>query len=740
MQATAKTSDGLDLSKYWLIFRRRWPPAVLTALGLFGLLFWNLQNKPSIYQAKGLLRFNLPDTTSGLIGLSGVNGSPRSYYSAKDPLMTEIQEIQSRDFLNKVAQHLKNITISKDSLGSDDLSAGLLLSPVQETDVVKVSFENVNPKLAAQVVNQVMEIYIQTNLQTNRSKASMAREFMLSQLPKVHQRVFVADTNLRKFKETYRIGNVDAAKSSTSIQVKLQEQLDTIDARLASLEAQSTSVRHQFGINGQQALTINTVSQSPAVQGTLKSIELTKKELAQAQGRFGPDHPAIAEIQERQQRLQAVLKENINQTLSGQKSPAPNLTEENLARQDILGALVKNELTKIGLLRERQTLLGKRSTYLNQSKILPSLEQQERELKRELVAAESTYGALLKSLQDIRVTENQIIPTVKIIETASVPVVAVSPKKVIELLRIIIVSLLGAAGVIYLLEKTDRKLKTVDSIREAYPYPLLGNIPEFEGNNSESSQLPSILDPSSLVSEAYRMLQANLKFLRSDNAVRVIAVSSAQPGEGKSVTASNLSAVLSQLGHRVLLIDADLRRPTLHQIWEIKNVFGLSNILTAPEEEKAKLELHTHKVNENLHILSAGVIPPNPLALLDSQRMSNLLRIQSELYDYILIDTPPLTVSADPLVISGYSDGLLLVARPDKLEKGSSNFAQNILLQSSTNVLGVVANGVLLKNETYDYYQYSKSYYSPSDSSKKTSRSSDASNFDSDPLVEEKIR
>ena len=160
----------------------------------------------------------------------------------------------------------------------------------------------------------------------------------------------------------------------------------------------------------------------------------------------------------------------------------------------------------------------------------------------------------------------------------------------------------------------------------------------------------------------------------------------------------------------MLIVDADLRRPTLPQVWEISNGFGLSNVLTDSENEDFKA-LPLHSINERLQVLTSGAVPPNPLALIDSQRMTNFLQSQIKNYDYILIDTPPITVAADSLVISHFTDGILLVARPEILEKGSVKAAQVSLQQSGVNVLGVVANGIILKNESYSYYYYSKGYY-----------------------------
>lgn len=710
MHTAERNSERLDFVKYWFILKRRWLPAGTVAVGLFIVLALNVLNKPNLYQAKGQLRFILNQDGPNVIGIRGLGealaGNDRQ-------LASEVQYIYSRDFLLSVRSRMP-VAFSKgnDQPSIDTFRNGLKIAPIKDTDVLEVSFIGDKPEFALQVVNQLMQVYVQANLQSNRSKSRTTREFIVGQIPQVRQQVFLADSALRRFKETYRVVDLTSTKSAAAGgQVKVQDQLDALATQLAEINAQLGTLRQQLGVNAQQALAVSAVGQSPAVQDVLTSVEQVQKQLKEARTRFAPDHPAILDLQDRQQELQALLRERVKASLNGKGSPGQGSSLfVGATRQGLLDSLIKYEAARTALLQQQRVLISQKNAFATQAQVIPGLEQRQRELERELGAAESTYQSLLKSLQDMQIAENQTIPTVKIIDSAVLPTVPIAPNRVLDLIRNAIGALLVGAVVAYLLEIADRRLKTVDSIQSAYPYPLLGNIPMFEVLGQEYRKLPVFAEPRSAVSEAYRMLQANLKFLRSDAAVRIITVTSAQPNEGKSVTASNLAGVLSQLGHKVLLIDADLRRPTTHQIWEISNGFGLSNVLTAIDDEDFSM-LPVHVINDRLQVLTAGPIPPNPLALLDSERMASFLKAQIKNFDYVLIDTPPVTVSADPLVVSRFTDGILLVARPEILEKGSSRLVRSSLEQSGVNVLGMVVNGVILKNESYSYYYYSKNYY-----------------------------
>jgi capsular exopolysaccharide synthesis family protein len=203
------------------------------------------------------------------------------------------------------------------------------------------------------------------------------------------------------------------------------------------------------------------------------------------------------------------------------------------------------------------------------------------------------------------------------------------------------------------------------------------------------------------------MLQANLKFLSSDKELKAIVVTSSVPREGKSEVSANLAAAMVQVGRRVLLVDADMRHPSQHHIWELTNSVGLSNILVGEAELNAALQ----EVMPGLDVLTAGVIPPNPVALLDSKRMASLIETFSKKYDFVIVDTPPLAGIADAPILGKMADGILLVVRPRVVDSANAKAAKEFLARSGQNVLGLVANGVIIKNEPDSYFYYTKEQY-----------------------------
>lgn len=249
-------------------------------------------------------------------------------------------------------------------------------------------------------------------------------------------------------------------------------------------------------------------------------------------------------------------------------------------------------------------------------------------------------------------------------------------------------------AVAFLLDVIDRRLKTAKEAEELFGYTLLGLIPKFSNNFNTTQLEDSALaeparrvivetTPRSMIHESFGMLQANLKFISLDKKIRTIAVTSSIAGEGKSEIAANLAAVIAQTGRRVLLIDADMRRPSQHHLWNLINSAGLSNVVVEQNDFSATVQA----VTPSLSVLTSGVTPPNPLALIDSEAMKSLIDNLSKKYDYIVFDTPPLLGNADAAVLSKLADGVLVVSRIGIVDVTSVNAAKSLLSRSEVNVL-----------------------------------------------------
>jgi len=238
----------------------------------------------------------------------------------------------------------------------------------------------------------------------------------------------------------------------------------------------------------------------------------------------------------------------------------------------------------------------------------------------------------------------------------------------------------------------------------------------------EENAIITYNDPKSPVSEAYRVLRTNIQFSSIDKPIKSIVITSTGPMEGKTTTVVNLAVVFAQAGSRVLLIDADLRKPKIHKYFKISNNRGLTNYLKSHTE---LMDTIRHDIIKNLHVLTSGIIPPNPSELLNSNAMKNFLNEVKEEYDLVLFDSPPVGSVTDASIISAYVDGTVLVVRSGKVEVDAVQKAKEALENVNANILGVVLNNLDKKilGNNYYYYQY---YYGDDSSGKKRRRRSKA--------------
>jgi capsular exopolysaccharide synthesis family protein len=271
-----------------------------------------------------------------------------------------------------------------------------------------------------------------------------------------------------------------------------------------------------------------------------------------------------------------------------------------------------------------------------------------------------------------------------------------------------------AVATAYALDMVDQSVKNIQEAEELFGYTVLGNIPDYrelgiEKAQKKRSERTNEVEfvvardlPRSPVGEAYRMLKGNLTYFGSDSNVRTISITSSIPGEGKSEVAANLAITLVHLGHRVLLVDADMRRPTQHYKWGLSTQAGLSNVLVG----ELPLMVATHEVAPNLDVLPAGDTPRDPVQLLESRTIASLMRNFSKCYDYTILDCPPLIGTVDASLLSGLTDGSLLVVRPGVVNYNSAIAAKKHLSKGDFKILGMVLNGVKVQNEPYNYYHY----------------------------------
>lgn len=696
--------EEIDFQKYWLVLQRRW----LVAAGVCGVVvalagFYASSLKPTYTtEASLLIKAN---RTSSLTGVGGEDmGRLERVGETSSPLDTQAKIVTSSPIIDETARVLN---LKK------GLPGKLNVEDVKGTDLLKISYTDINPEKAAKVVNTLIDIYIKYSIQANRAEAVSARKFILAQLPRTEANVRLAESALREFKEKNQVVVLQEEATAVVTTISdLEKQIADAKAELADVTARLVNLQKEAELNGQKAAMNAELSTTPGIQTVLAQLQEAESELRVKQTLFESGHPQILNLEEKVVALKRLLQERITE-VKDKTQQGPNFQVGNL-RQKVTEELVNTETLRRGLEQRIAQLSATWLAYKQRVSSLPKLEQTQRELERRQKAAQVTYEILLTKLQEIQVAENQNVGNARVIAPAKPPEDPDTNKGKLFIAGGGIVGAMLGIIVAFAVDLVDSSVKTLREARGLFKYTLLGVIPSIKRNGKNSGHsvrvdpaIPRVIGrdiPQFPIGDAYQILQANLRFLSSDKEIKAIVVTSSIAKEGKSEVSANLAVAMAQVGHRVLLVDGDMRHPMQHNIWELTNAVGLSNVMV----DKIPLNTTVQEVMPNLYVLPSGVVPPNPVALLDSKRMAALVDTFTKEYDYVIFDTPSLSGTADAAVLSRLADGILLVVRPGVVDFARASAAKEFLTQSGQQVLGMVINGVDVKREPDSYFYYTQ--------------------------------
>jgi capsular exopolysaccharide synthesis family protein len=329
-------------------------------------------------------------------------------------------------------------------------------------------------------------------------------------------------------------------------------------------------------------------------------------------------------------------------------------------------------------------------------------------LKREVDSNKQMLQSLLARSKETGLETELKASNVRIVERAEVPGGPIVPRRGRNYQIALVVGLALGIGLALLFEHMDNTLKTPEDVKTALGLPFLGMVPEVVPKAGASRPIIMKNTEVSAVSDSYRILRTNLLFSRPDSQGGVFLVSSASPGEGKTTTVANLAASLAQNGGKVLAIDADLRRPTMHQLFGVSKVPGLTDLIVGGCQASAAIKTTRFK---ELQTIPCGYIPPNPTELLGSASLREVIRALRSHYDWVLIDTPPILAMADTPVLAPFVDGAILVVGAEQSSRTAVQRAVDQILSVGGKITGVVLNKVNLERNSYYYGQYYGEYY-----------------------------
>lgn len=579
------------------------------------------------------------------------------------------------------------------------LKKNLAVEQLQGTRLLNLSFIHTDPEMAATVVNGVAENFIERSFQKKTEKFSHTSAWLNRSTRELEAQMQRAEQALANYTRTHNIFASEGKEDLTTTKLAhLHDQL--MRAETDRLLKQSLYEEVKQGRVAQLPEAFANTS-TATLQARLSELTVTA---AQLSVKFGARNPKVVEIQ---QQIAAIRQE-----IEGSQ----RVLEEKL-KADYERATRDEGSLRAALERAKSEAVAQNQTAI-----------QFNIFKQNVETAKSLYTDFLQKTSQANVQMAEQHRNVSVAEPAEAPSAPVGPLRLRTIVLAFVLSLAGSIGLVLLLDHLDNTIKNAEDVNRYVRVPTLGVIPvinvaggrrllpkrsdraALNGHDKEGAWgaelLPSPLaqiEASPAVAEAYRMLRTSVLLSAADHPPRTILVTSSQPGEGKTTTSVNTAVSLSQLGARVLIVDADLRRPRVHKIFGADQSLGLSSYLSGTAE---LAELIQPSAIPNLSVLSSGLVPPNSAELVSSERMRKLLGLLSSDYDHVIIDSSPVGNVTDPVIISRLVDGVILVVHGGRSTREMVRHARQELANVGAKVFGVVLNNVNLQRDGYRYYRH----------------------------------
>ncbi|QLE56147.1 polysaccharide biosynthesis tyrosine autokinase [Nostoc sp. TCL26-01] len=693
---------GKGISTLLAVLRRRGFPALTTFAAVIGASFAYLSVTPSLYETSA--RLILDDKQASVSELGRDLTQVTNTGVGRNPLADQAELIKSQTVLQLATSKLN--AQSKDGATGDKLSPGSISSRlkvviVPATNILELRYQSPNPNQAAAVVNALSQAVVEENIKTISTEATKVRQFLERKVPEARQRLLNAESAETRYRQQSGVVSVDdQTKSLVGSLAELENQERILAAQLQETRSRDASLRQITAAknipNAYSSVREGQDEQLKVLRTKLADVE-TK--LIEARVKFEDAHPTVRDLLGQRDELRALYAEQTARVGSGNSTTSSGDVANDQISQKLISDLIANDVERLAVQNRLNAIQKMRANIQSRLALLPIRQQPLTVLTRQREEASESLKFLQGKLEEARITEAQKVSNIRIIESADVPELPASPKRSVVLVLATFFGGILAIGLVLLLEVLDNTLRDASEAEELLQLPLLGVLPRLPGTKLSLEPAEQFLDDLTLV-EPYRMLLKNLEFRSTDN-IRVIVVSSPLSGEGKSVVVSHLAAVSAMLYRRTLIIDADLRKPVQHTLFNIPSRPGITEVINGTRNLLGAVQPTNI---DNLDVLTCGELRGRPSQILESPTMKSLVAEAAEHYDLVIIDTPPLSACADASTLSQLSDGVILTTRPGFTLKEVLQRAVSELTQNRIPVLGVIVNG--MTSDTEKYYRY----------------------------------
>lgn len=705
----ASVFDDFDLREFWrTILRRRWLVfPVFAAVVLLSVVVTLRQTK--IYDATCtiIIDLNAPRILDKDQVQDVVDTGTGGYWYSREYYETQYKVISSRAVAQRVADHLalgknaaflglrgeQRTALETGKIHPDPvrvLQRSLRVEPVKDSRVVRIRYEDPDPQLAATIANAFADAYIAESLAVKSNTTQNASVWLEQQLAGLEKKLDASARALFEFKRDHDIVATsweDRQSMAAQRLTAVNEALTKVRVRKAELQARTQA----FGDLSAKVTTgdvpledISALSEFDTIQATKLRYLEARSECADLRVKYLEDHPKLEACDKKRSLAHQSLQDELKSALrSVQREFAEvQATEKNLLQ----------------LLNETKT----DALNLNQ------YEREYVELKRTNDNNQRLYELVLKRLKDTGVTGMLQVSNVRVLDRARPAGRPLRPKPVRNTALAVFLGLLAGVGLAFLAEKMDTSIVSQEQVEEVLGLSFLGIIPRIpQTKDGALAELVVHHLPKSATAECLRAVRTNLLFMSPEKPLRTILVTSSGPQEGKTTTAASLAITMSGSGNKVLLVDGDMRRPRVHRIFGLPNTVGLSALILG---EVGLADAVRPSGIPQLDVLPCGPIPPNPAELLHTAAFRRILEEVGTRYDRVIIDSPPVGVVADAVVVSTLVDGALVVLKAGATSRDLAAQGVKQLRDVNARVFGAVLNNLDLDDQRYGQYSYYYQY------------------------------
>ncbi len=565
----------------------------------------------------------------------------------------------------------------------------LKVEPIKNSHIINISYEYRDPRLAAAIADGVAQAYMQQMFDIKMGVTKETIGWMTDKIEEQKKKLEDSENALYAYMKGANIADIESKGGSATPQ-KLQElatQLVMAETKRKDAEALYNQVKG-LSDSPDRALVVPEVAADPVVQSLRANEIKTETEIMELKTKFGEKHPKMIRLREDLKAIKDREASEVKRVIAAIKSNYELTRSKEANLRSLLG---ENKAEAIAL---------------SEKSIQYSM------LKRDVETNQQIYETLLKRLKETSLTEGAKSINIWVVDKAEVPKGPISPRMQMNIMLAIIVGLFGGVGIAFFLEYLDNTIKTPEDVEEKLKLPFLGAIPKIRLDEVTGGKIEGLphTDPKSTISEAYRAIRTGLLLSSTERPYKKLMAASLAPDEGKTATVLNLAITIAQTDKSVVIVDADLRKPKMHLLFDRDNRLGLSNYLAGLTELKTILK---ETYVPGLSVITSGPLPPDPAELISSRRMKELLQGLTGDFDVIIIDSPPLLPVTDAAILSSHADGVILIVKGGKTTVDMIKRGIKALSDINAKIIGVVINAVDMDKEDYylHYYPYHQYYY-----------------------------